>query len=76
MVLPVTVGYQSSFTGLQEDHLETKACRGFVLANGSYNSVHREIVSDWKIESGKFLYHVNTGKHDSNAIHSIKQRYG
>jgi alpha-L-rhamnosidase len=52
------LGINPGAPGFKQIILKPQPAGDLTWAKGSYKSVRGEIISDWKIENGKFLYHV------------------
>lgn len=52
------LGINPAAPGFEKILLKPQPAGDLVWAKGSYTSMYGEILSDWRIESGKFLFHV------------------
>jgi alpha-L-rhamnosidase len=53
------LGINPESPGFKKITLKPQPAGDLTWARGTYNSVHGRIVSDWKIENGKFLYQIS-----------------
>lgn len=80
------LGINPAAPGFKQILLKPQPAGDLTWAKGSYTTVHGEIVSDWKIENGKFIYHIripanttaviNIPSNSASVIEQGKERQG
>jgi len=63
------LGINPATPGFKKISLKPQPAGNLTWAKGSYKSMYGEIVSDWRIENGKFLYKVSIPPNTSAEVH-------